>query len=161
MRGKLIVVALACMAALPAPATAATKPDCAAKVLKDWSDGRLDRIYPVRCYQSALDRMPDDMRSYTTAPDDIRRALLARLRDARLHERSTPSGRKARETRAPSQAAPSTTRRRAPRREALSSAALPASTPTGIPLPLVVLAAVGSLLLIVGGAGVATRKLRS
>jgi|SRR5919204_3028887 hypothetical protein len=160
MRGKLIVAALACTAALPAPATAATKPDCAAKVLKDWSDGRLDQIYPVRCYQSALDRMPDDMRSYTTAPDDIRRALLARLRDARLHERSTPSGRKARATRAPSQAAPRTTRR-VPRREALSSAALPASTPTGIPLPLVVLAAVGALLLTVGGVGVATRKLRS
>src|SRR5919204_2989862 len=158
MRGKLIVAALACTAALPAPAAAATKPDCAARVLKDWSDGRLDRIYPVRCYQSALDRMPEDMRSYTTAPDDIQRALLARLRDARLQARSTPSGRTPRTHGARRQTQQSPVRREA-RREALSAATLPASTPTGIPLPLVGLAVVGSLLLVAGGVGVATRKL--
>ena len=49
------------------------------------ADGKLDRAYPVKCYQNALDAMPEDMRSYTTAPDDIKRALLARLRTARTH----------------------------------------------------------------------------
>ena len=151
------VVAWSVAAVAPAPAAAAR---CGTAILKDWSDGKINGTYPVRCYQDALDRMPEDMRSYTTAPDDIRRALLARLRDARLHERSTPSGRKARATRAPSQAAPRTTRR-VPRREALSSAALPASTPTGFPLPLVVLAAIGVVLLLSGSAAFLSRRLRA
>src|SRR5919201_3592693 len=76
------VVAWSVAAVAPAPAAAAR---CGTAILKDWSDGKINGTYPVRCYQDALDRMPEDMRSYTTAPDDIRRALLARLRTMRTH----------------------------------------------------------------------------
>src|ERR671937_459669 len=85
------VVAWSLAAVTPAPAAAA---HCGRAILKDWSDGKINGTYPVRCYQDALDRMPEDMRSYTTAPDDIRRALLARLRTMRTHHspaRSTAS----------------------------------------------------------------------
>jgi hypothetical protein len=161
MKGSWVIVGLSVLSvAIPPAAAAADGPACGSAVLKDWSDGRLDRIYPVRCYQNALDRMPEDMRSYTTAPDDIQRALLARLRDARLQARSTPSGRTPRTHDARRQTQQSPVRRE-PRREALSAATLSATTPTGIPLPLIVLAAVGSLLLVTAGVGVATRKLRS
>lgn len=49
---------------------------CEEKVLGDWSDnGRIDGIYPLRCYQEALAKMPTDLRDYTNATDVIHRAL--------------------------------------------------------------------------------------
>ena len=48
---------------------------CGHTVLEDWSDGRLDAIYSGPCYLAALEAMPDDLRAYTTAHDDITRAL--------------------------------------------------------------------------------------
>ena len=49
---------------------------CEQKVLADWSDnGRVDGVYPLRCYQEALAKMPTDLRDYTNATDAIHRAL--------------------------------------------------------------------------------------
>ena len=48
---------------------------CGKAVLTDWADGRLDRTYPDTCYQAAIETMPEDLRAYTTAKDDISRAL--------------------------------------------------------------------------------------
>ena len=48
---------------------------CGRAVLDDWSDGRLDATYSGPCYLAALDGMPEDLRAYTTAHDDITRAL--------------------------------------------------------------------------------------
>jgi hypothetical protein len=48
---------------------------CGNAVLSDWSDGRIDRTYPDPCYQAAIDVMPEDLRAYSTAKDDISRAL--------------------------------------------------------------------------------------
>jgi hypothetical protein len=50
--------------------------DCGRAVLEDWSHGRLDATtYSGPCYLAALEGMPEDLRSYTTAHDDITRAL--------------------------------------------------------------------------------------
>jgi hypothetical protein len=141
---RLLIVALAA-AALAAPSTAGAGTGCGTAVLKDWADGKLDRAYPVRCYQAALDAMPEDMRSYTSAPDDIKRALLARLRTARTHHGEL-RGRSR-------QAAPAP---RTTAREALSAAGV-TTRATGIPLPLIVIAAVGLLLLLAGSAGLLGR----
>ena len=48
---------------------------CGKAVLGDWADGRIDRVYPDPCYQAAIDAMPEDLRAYSTAKDDISRAL--------------------------------------------------------------------------------------
>jgi hypothetical protein len=48
---------------------------CGRTVLEDWSDGRLDATYSGPCYLAALEGMPEDLRAYTTARDDITRAL--------------------------------------------------------------------------------------
>lgn len=73
-----VAVAL-CAASLAVanPASAATA--CWKNVLTDSYDGRLDRTYPVRCYGVALRHVPADVDAYTSASDDIRRALLAAL----------------------------------------------------------------------------------
>jgi hypothetical protein len=148
MMRRFLIVALAAAALVPAP-TAAAAAGCGTTVLKDWADGKLDRPYPVKCYQDALDVMPEDMRSYTTAPDDIKRALLARLRATRTHH-----GELRGRTRQAA-AAPRTTAR-----EALSAAGV-TTRASGIPLPLIVIAAVGLVLLLGGSAGLLTRRLRA
>jgi hypothetical protein len=143
-----LLIAAAAAAALVTPTTAHAA-GCGTAVLKDWADGRLDGAYPVKCYQAALDAMPEDMRSYTSAPDDIKRALLARLRTTRTHHGELRGRlRKA-------AAAPRTTAR-----EAVSAAGV-TTRATGIPLPLVVIAAVGLVLLLSGSAGLLGRRFRA
>ena len=55
---------------------------CGKAVLSDWSDGRIDRTYPDPCYEAAIETMPEDLRAYSTAKDDISRELYSH-RDAR------------------------------------------------------------------------------
>src|SRR5437879_1731209 len=62
---------------LAAPARAASP--CAAAVIKDWDNGRLDASYAPACYQEALRELPEDIRIYSSAEDDINRALIASL----------------------------------------------------------------------------------
>jgi hypothetical protein len=55
---------------------------CAKRVIDDWYDnGRVDGTYPVHCYDDAIDALPRDVRDYSSAKDDIQRALQARLRN--------------------------------------------------------------------------------
>jgi hypothetical protein len=53
---------------------------CAARVLADWRDGRIDGTYTVSCYRQALAQLPEDVRVYSSAQSDITRALQSRLR---------------------------------------------------------------------------------
>jgi hypothetical protein len=48
-------------------------------VLADWNNGRLGSTYEPGCYRDALDDLPEDARVYTTASEDIKRALRASL----------------------------------------------------------------------------------
>ena len=63
------------LAAAVTPAAHAQTP-CREQVVADWAAGRLGPDYPVACYQAALAHLPDDVRTYSSAEDDIRRALL-------------------------------------------------------------------------------------
>ena len=81
MRLRHVLVVLASVAAVLAVSEpAAAKTSCGTKLLRDWSDGRIDGVYPVRCYRLALANMPEDVRIYSTAESDIKRALQARVR---------------------------------------------------------------------------------
>jgi len=54
---------------------------CGDKVLADWFDnGRVDRIYPTRCYGDAIDAIPRDLEDYVDAEEVISRALQFSLR---------------------------------------------------------------------------------
>jgi hypothetical protein len=60
----------------PQPATAANSAACAEAVVVDWSDnGHVDGVYPLSCYQAAIRELPPDVRDYSTASDEINRAL--------------------------------------------------------------------------------------
>jgi hypothetical protein len=71
---------LAGLVALAFPATSAAGTPCGEKVLADWFDnGRIDRIYPLHCYEEAIDAIPRDLRDYADAEDVIARALQAAI----------------------------------------------------------------------------------
>ncbi|MFL5927494.1 MAG: hypothetical protein ACJ77E_11230 [Gaiellaceae bacterium] len=75
--------ASAFVAALGRPAPAAAGPPCWKALLNDWYDGRIDRIYARRCYQTALKHLPADIDTYSSARDDILRALQSAKTKAR------------------------------------------------------------------------------
>jgi hypothetical protein len=66
---------------LSGTAPAATSSKCGEQVLADWFDnGRIDRLYPLHCYEEAIDAIPDDIRDYADAEEVISRALQSALR---------------------------------------------------------------------------------
>jgi hypothetical protein len=59
----------------------AAQAQCADAVLRDWTAGTLvGDAYPSNCYQAAIDALPEDLRAYTTAADDIRHAQISATR---------------------------------------------------------------------------------
>ncbi len=76
LRPFLAVTAL--LAALVFCGVGQAKTSCASVLLEDWRDGRIDGTYSVSCYQTALAQLPEDLRIYSSAETDIKRALLAR-----------------------------------------------------------------------------------
>src|SRR5262249_14882836 len=61
-------------ASVHAPRAQAASP-CWKVLLNDWYDGRIDHTYPVHCYREALKHLPADVQTYSSAHDDIQRAL--------------------------------------------------------------------------------------
>ncbi len=133
---RLAVIAGASTLALSvAPASGATP--CAERVIADWSDnGRIDRLYPLDCYEAAIDAIPVDLRDYTNAADVIERALTAALR-ARPPSGGAGAG-------AGAQAAPT----------------VESSGDSSVPLPLIVVLAVSILVLSAGAISYLTRRHR-
>ncbi len=73
-------VAAAGLLLVASPAAAA--PSCGKQVINDWyGDGRVDKIYPLHCYEDAIDALPVDVRDYSSAKEDIERALQFALRN--------------------------------------------------------------------------------
>lgn len=76
----LLVLALSAASALAVASPAAAETACGKKVLADWYDnGRIDRLYPLNCYEEAIDAIPADLRPYADAEEVITRALQAAL----------------------------------------------------------------------------------
>jgi hypothetical protein len=80
LRALLALAAL--LAALVFSGAGQAKTGCVSRLLADWRDGRIDGTYSVECYQSALAQLPEDLRIYSSAESDIKRALLARSKVA-------------------------------------------------------------------------------
>lgn len=86
-RSSIVTLVLACAAcvALVAPASSsAARAACAEAVLGDWTRGTLDSSHSPECYEAAIDTLPEDLRAYTTAADDITRAAIAASRAANV-----------------------------------------------------------------------------
>ena len=79
VRVLFVLAALAAVALLSVPAASAA-PSCGRQVIDDWWDGRIDGTYPLHCYDDAIENLPRDVRDYSSAEDDIKRALQAAMR---------------------------------------------------------------------------------
>jgi hypothetical protein len=124
---------------LVAPANAATP--CAKKILEDWFDNsRIDGTYPLHCYPEAIDAIPPDISPYSNAADAIKQAWLAAGgRVVAAHKTKHPGGTQ------PPTVVP----------------IADASSPSSLPLPLLVLGGMSLALLAAGGAGYLTRRRRA
>jgi hypothetical protein len=75
-----VVLALSVVASLSVASTASATTKCGQQVLADWYDnGRIDKLYPLNCYEEAIDGIPDDIGPYVDAEEVITRALQGAL----------------------------------------------------------------------------------
>ena len=172
------IAVLALVGAAARPTTAAAATPCWKALLNDWYDGRIDNTYPIHCYQDALKHLPADVQTYSSAHDDILRALQnAKARLRRSGKTVTPNtpvppsgpptktGGKGGKGSATGSTSTTTTPSTSPGRTppgGLSGVADKAnnSSPTSVPLPLIVLGAMALLLVAAGAGGLLLKRRR-
>lgn len=86
----LAVAAAALLGSLARPLAAGAATPCWKSLLTDWYDGRIDNTYPLHCYSDAIKHLPPDVQTYSSAHDDILRALQSAK--AKLKKSGTPIG---------------------------------------------------------------------
>ena len=166
---RALVLVLALIALLTVASPAAAAQSCGRAVIDDWyDDGRVDGTYALHCYDDAIEILPRDVRDYSSAKDDIQRALT----NARRGEPAPPA------TTDPTPGGGATTPED-PDDPTDTTGALPADgsgdPPTGneagsaidsdsassVPIPLLILAGLALLLVIGGTAGYVIRRVQA
>ena len=75
-----LVLVLSAVASLSFASAAGATTKCGQQVLADWYDnGRIDKLYPLNCYEEAIDGIPNDIGPYVDAEEVITRALQSAL----------------------------------------------------------------------------------
>ena len=134
--------------------TAAAKAPCRQELINDWYDGRIDKTYAIPCYREAINHLPADVQNYSSARDDITRALQARIaqkKGIKLPPSST--GKNGGGTNGGSRNPNSPIK-------GLAKDIGPKNA-TSVPIPLIVLAAIAGLLLAAGSGGFIARRVRA
>ena len=152
------------LAATAAPASAA--PPCWKVLLNDWLDGRIDQLYKVSCYRDAINHLPTDIETYSSARDDILRALQARIAGtaAPPNENDQSGGGGGTSGGGGGSGNDSGSGGGNPSGGGPVGKALGAGRPSSVdavPLPLIVLSAIAGLLLALGGAGLVARRMQT
>ena len=81
LRALVLLALLASLALTSVAGPAAAATPCWTRLLDDWvKDGRIDRPYPATCYRAAIANLPEDVRAYSSAREDIERALREAIR---------------------------------------------------------------------------------
>jgi hypothetical protein len=167
VRALLLLLALLAMLASAGPAAAKS---CGAKVIDDWFDGRIDGTYPLHCYDDAIEQLPRDVRDYSSAKEDIERALQARLRGDTTPPNSDPGPKPTTnkgddDTDTTAVVAPRDNDSSGPTRgddpEAIPPGTPAADDASSVPLPLLVLAGLALLLVAGGAAGYIVRRVQA
>jgi hypothetical protein len=148
--------------ALPAPAAtrAVAASPCWVTLLNDWYGGRIDKVYPIHCYQDTINHLPKDIEQYSSAREDIQRAL-----GLAIAYKKNPSAPKPTITSShlPDVASPGigTTGRAGP--SGIIPNAIGNSSSggaTSFPLPLIILGGLAIFLLAAGGIGLIVRRMQ-
>jgi hypothetical protein len=166
--GVVFAVALLAVLAGAGPAAAAKKPSCAEQVVADWYDnGRVDYLYPLHCYREAIKSLPPDVKDYSSAKEEIERAL----QDAANRPpvtKPTELKTKPRTGSTPTDPSPDETDTTATGTETNDETSAAAggggpdtAGPSSVPIPLIVLGGLSVLLLAAGSAGYLARRFGS
>jgi hypothetical protein len=131
------------------PAAAAS--GCATTVINDWRDGRIDGVYSPHCYRQALRELPEDIRIYSSAEDDIQRALVASLA-------KPASAQKAGDVKGIVRRLASTKAKAAAQREAAQSVL--ASGATSVPLTVLIAGGIAVFLVAAASISVVAKRVR-
>ena len=159
------------MLAVASPAGAASS--CGRAVIDDWYDnGRVDGTYALHCYDDAINTLPRDVRDYSSAKEDIQRALQARKRgepappasaDPTPGDGSTtpedpddPNGTGTDTTGSASSGGPDD-----PSSGNEAGGAIDADSASSVPIPLLILAGLALLLVAAGCAGYVVRRIQA
>jgi hypothetical protein len=168
----LLAATLVAAGAQPAAAAGAKKPApaCWKTLLNDWYDGRIDGTYPIHCYRDALKHLPSDVDTYSSARSDIERALQSARAAARkvgralapntLIQPATANG-NGKKRRHPSSLVVQTSGREKDKGLAGLADKLNPSSPSALPLPLLVLGGLALLLVAAGGVGLVLKQLQA
>ena len=158
LSGLLVLLGLLALLASAGPATAAKS--CGEKVIDDWFDGRIDGTYPLHCYDDAIEQLPRDVRDYSSAKEDIERALQNRLRGVENPPNTDPA-----ETTETTAVPGSSDDDSSGPGQGDDPTALPpgsaADDAGSVPLPLLLLAALALLLVAGGAAGYIVRRVQA
>ena len=158
-----LVAGLAAAAAMPSSAAASGKP-CWEQVIDDWLDnGTIDGHYKAACYQQALKHVPEDLRDYSNITDAISAALSDSLRGGGGSGTGNGSGTDSGSGSGTSPAGPDRTPQAAPDQSLYTQGInkLGTTKASSIPIPLLVLAALGTLLLVSAGGLAAHKRLKA
>ena len=160
--------------AASAPSASAATP-CWKRLVNDWYDGRIDRTYPISCYREAIRNLPRDVDEYSSAREDIQRALQQQI----LNQNQPPpdeddddgdgqSGGAVTTTKDPPDSGPGPTGESksepTPEQTGVLGEAIKSFRPEdaeSVPLPLIVLAGLAGLLLAGAGASYLARRYQS
>jgi len=161
LRALVLLAAFVSLLAATSPAAAAAS--CGREVINDWyDDGRVDGSYALHCYDDAIEILPRDVRDYSSAKDDITRALQAKLRGEPAPPATTDPS--------PDEEPPAVTGTSPTDTDPSGSggpnggpeaAAEVGDSASSVPIPLLVLAGLALLLILGGSAGYVVRRLQA
>ncbi|MEI8104334.1 MAG: hypothetical protein WCH31_00655 [Actinomycetes bacterium] len=148
MRVALLCCAIALVPISSASARPAAQP-CWQVLMADWYDGAISKVYPIDCYRQAVAHLPNDIAVYSSARDDILRAMSAAAKG---------------ETTIPAESGdtpvPVTADSQSSGKHGIAKLfdRLSPGNPDSFPLPLLILGALAILLIIAGGVGMVVRR---
>jgi hypothetical protein len=165
---SLCIALCASLAAFVHVAPASAKAPCWKALLNDWYDGRIDRAYQRHCYQDALKHLPPDVETYSSARDDIERALQSasaksRRAGRKLGPNSLIAPPRERRVKGKGTKLTATTAVGRKREKGLSGLAdkLNPGSASSLPLPLLVLGALALLLVAAGATGLIAKRVQA
>jgi hypothetical protein len=140
-------------------------------LLNDWYDGRIDGSYPRHCYNDALKHLPADVSTYSSAHDDILRALQSAIaKQAKGGKKVGPNtvivaptgGTKTGGGGTGPDVVTTTPTGRKPQKGLTGLAEkLNPGSPSSLPVPLLVLGGLALVLVAAGGAGLVAKRIQA
>jgi len=166
LRLGLAIIAVALFAVAGSNSALAKTKSCADQVIADWyDDGRVGKIYPLRCYREAIAKLPPDVLDYSNAKEEIGRAL-AFAKQGKPDpggQDPTPDTTKTGTTKTGTTKTgttkTSTTKTSTTKTSTTETDTTDTSGPSSVPVPLLVLGGLAVLLLAAGSAGYLRRRM--